>query len=1091
MPIVDHDGEYRGRGAYRDELGGSKPKEIPFEEKPLDMYGHFGLVDAMGRIAEAPSLPPHEAPVANRWRFKVKYHYSKVFNTALQVREERGVESFGVRDGWLLVKPGLRGFVRNEDFILMHECVHEKQRQLLGFNSLRELVDAFTDGLTHSELGARDWVEKYTMPPFALEPRDAQQIYSLFSTPNERKQVAMGVRDIHCDTIAARNAHKIFMSDEEWRAKVDPVVKFRNQLADEIACNATELEGFGREDILTRLGRADGEKALIRKAARFTGLATGMDNVEADPRLTLAAGRFEQSMRRIYGAGSREYRAFRSLADGYAAYLRNCMHIGEHVRKEQMVQALASPQVSMRSRAADFLGELGGVEVLSPLVARMERERDDNVKWHLMSAVADIGRRNIGSEVGWATVKALYQMDLDSMNSARGDGKARKNVEVTQQVMEALRCVPRQWAEEAIEMITLECGRSGYTEKIATDLAAKYPEEAARTVKSIVDRLRRNWAEMPESKTVRTWYEEKKPKCPREEMIDHVKLSMSIVIGSVKNVCKEVLWQSHPDMCLDIVEGLLTFPVADTRAGVLLAVGDMGFNRPDRALDLLESHLLSSEPIVRDWALNSVAVLGFKRPNRVISILANAVHDRADYYDPPDYHGNISSTAITGLARLWTVAPERITTVITGYAGSKDPLERALVLDALEEILKPSHKERLTTIRRFDEEKVKEEIVTSRSGEVLDMLVGLTKDPVPSVRSAALHILRPLMERMPERCFEALEERHGERNPGILGSVISLTGELAAHDWVRAERAIRDIIAVNPLTKKHTQPLIAVAGALSKVADRSTDCLGLLDLAETLEAEAMKYYSASNYDVAQREVSSLTEPEKTAEGPKARLAWDFEIHRSINDAIMKGGLKPLSGIRIPEDKFGMARVDISRAFIGTISHIGSKTPELADNAMGLLWELFKEREPATKVDTLDGIGEVGKCDPKKALVVLKTAALAKVPVLSERALMAITKFAEKAPQDGMEIVDELIGSSDQEMKSQLAKTLGLAYPADPEKAVRHLSTLLRSSDWSTVHNACDSLKKAATLSQLNGVYNNPDISAEARNLVRDMLADPG
>jgi 3-methyladenine DNA glycosylase AlkC len=382
-----------------------------------DFYNRLDLVDKIPRVFD--DMPAGEVRgLQERWGRKVRDYYNGILNVNVRVEENREVSDFGIQNGRLLVNPTLTGIVRNEDFVLMHECGHEKQRLLLGFNSTKEMIESLTEDLGTAEIGIRDWVERYTMPPFVMSDYDRGVVFAYYNTQELRKNVAVGIRDIHSDVIALRNRSNIYVSDTDRAMGVKPDEKFFTQFKDELRANASELNVYDPNSV--RQWVMDGGDAyvrtLVRKSARFAAVAGGSERVLGDSEYRRIADKYDEAMREVFGGGSAEYRAFVSLREGYQTYFVNCTQRTDLVDHEQMVTALDSPNASLRARAADFLGEIGDVRVLEPLARRLAKEEEGFVRWNIEHAIHDIVKHNLDRDDCWTAVRSLIDASNIDLN---------------------------------------------------------------------------------------------------------------------------------------------------------------------------------------------------------------------------------------------------------------------------------------------------------------------------------------------------------------------------------------------------------------------------------------------------------------------------------------------------------------------------------------------------------------------------------------------------------------------------------------------------------------------------------------------------
>ncbi len=222
----------------------------------------------------------------------------------------------------------------------MHECAHDKQRVLLGFQTRAEMVDSFSDDLSASELGARDWVEKYTMPPFTMSDEDRETVLGYYGDREARKSLAMGLRDIHSDVLALRSRGSIYLTPSEVEKGVKPEEKFMRQFKDELAANAAALEEA--DSIFLRRLDELGGRDNIRKVARFAAVAGGASKVFEDAGYSGIVSRFHAGMRRAFGGDSREYATFSALTGVYETYFTNCTQRKDLIDTAQIIPLLGA-----------------------------------------------------------------------------------------------------------------------------------------------------------------------------------------------------------------------------------------------------------------------------------------------------------------------------------------------------------------------------------------------------------------------------------------------------------------------------------------------------------------------------------------------------------------------------------------------------------------------------------------------------------------------------------------------------------------------------------------------------------------------------
>ncbi|MDO9028712.1 MAG: hypothetical protein Q7U68_07660 [Candidatus Roizmanbacteria bacterium] len=326
------------------------------------------------------------ANVIERFKGKIQY-YNQVLNVHLTVESNPQVQDIAISDGIIQVNPVTAGGIKNEDFLLLHESAHDKQRALLGFKTTEALINSFTQDLTTSEIGARDWVEKYTMPPFVVSSEAEPIIFDYYSG-ELRTSLARGIRDVHSDVIALRNRKNIYLTDQEREDGIDSEQKFLSQFQDELTANIPRYD--------YRLVQ-DTEPDFIRKIARFRAAAGGADQILGD-NYSVIAMNYDKYMRKTFGEESPQYKVYTALSQAYQIYFVNCTQRTELIDPQQMIAALDSVNPLLRARTADFLGELGDVGAMEHLTQRFLVEKNLDVKSLIGDAIIETMENNRDNE---------------------------------------------------------------------------------------------------------------------------------------------------------------------------------------------------------------------------------------------------------------------------------------------------------------------------------------------------------------------------------------------------------------------------------------------------------------------------------------------------------------------------------------------------------------------------------------------------------------------------------------------------------------------------------------------------------------------
>lgn len=335
--------------------------------------------------------------VIERFKGKIQY-YNQVLNVHLTVASNPQVQDIAISDGVIQVNPETAGGIKNEDFLLLHEGAHDKQKTLLGFQTTEALINSFTQDLTTTEIGARDWVEKYTMPPFVVSSENQSVIFNYYSG-EQRISAARGIRDVHSDVIALRNRKNIYLTDQEREDGINPEQKFFSQFQDELTANIPSYD--------YRLVQ-DTEPDFIRKIARFKAVAAGSAQFFKSDGLIVE--KYDAYMKTTFGENSQQYQVYTALSRAYQTYFLNCTQRTELIDSEEMIKALDSPNLLLRARAADFLGEVKNASAIEPLQKKLKQEQDEFVKWYLMNSMEEILFSNLDKDVSWTALDMLITL---------------------------------------------------------------------------------------------------------------------------------------------------------------------------------------------------------------------------------------------------------------------------------------------------------------------------------------------------------------------------------------------------------------------------------------------------------------------------------------------------------------------------------------------------------------------------------------------------------------------------------------------------------------------------------------------------------
>ena len=344
--------------------------------------------------------------VIERFKGKIQY-YNQVLNVHLTVESNPQVQDIAISDGIIQVNPKTTGAIRNEDFLLLHECAHDKQKTLLGFQTTEALINSFTQDLTTTELGARDWVEKYTMPPFVVSSKDQPIIFDYYSG-ELRTSLARGIRDVHSDVIALRNRKNIYLTDQEREDGMDSEQKFFSQFQNELATNVPSYDYHKVQDR---------EPDFIRKIARFKAVAAGSAQFfKSDDGFT--GEKYDAYMKTVFGENSQQYQVYTALSQAYQTYFMNCTQRTDLIDPQQMIAGLDSFNPLLRARTADFFGELGDVGTMGHLIQRFLVEKNPDVKTSIGDAIIETMENNRDNEECNQGVDALLAFLLSRSNKS-------------------------------------------------------------------------------------------------------------------------------------------------------------------------------------------------------------------------------------------------------------------------------------------------------------------------------------------------------------------------------------------------------------------------------------------------------------------------------------------------------------------------------------------------------------------------------------------------------------------------------------------------------------------------------------------------
>ncbi len=356
--------------------------------------------ELFSRVVSTEQYSPEErqSDWVSRWQSILSY-YHQTFGFSLLLEVSPYTRHVSVADGVVRANPDSGG-CRNEEFVLLHECVHEKQRGLFGFKTTVQMIHAIVNDMTLTEVGVRDWVEDYTMPPFIVEAGEREVIFSYYSTEELRERVARGIRDIHCDVMAIRMRNGIYVSTQERMGGIDPEKKFLSQLTDELRSN---VPGYDVRSV------ADSRPDFIRKIARFRAVSGGAARILDNGSYREIADAYDSSMQEAFAGELQQYTVYHALATAYEEYFIRCAKRTDVVDFDRLLSSLDADNPLIRARGADFMGELGDIRALPALEQKLGAEEHDTVKAMLLYATEEIAIHNWPHEDAWKGLQLVLE----------------------------------------------------------------------------------------------------------------------------------------------------------------------------------------------------------------------------------------------------------------------------------------------------------------------------------------------------------------------------------------------------------------------------------------------------------------------------------------------------------------------------------------------------------------------------------------------------------------------------------------------------------------------------------------------------------
>ena len=317
------------------------------------------------------------------------------------------------------------------DAILMHEPGHERERRMFGI-SADSITKHLAGGGSFEELyvGAKDYELGYSVPPMG-ELKKVIEADALLGRHIRRPEVPvfMASLDLHCDARAFRDAEsEVYVSEEQRKARLGGRAVYLSQMLLYVGYQYAKLRVYpgrvtpqnipqlARFSTVLRMTEDDLRTSPkgIQTSIKDELVAAAMSLPDGGGKADIAAfcdgvvvGKasvlFEDSVRVCLPAQERELgmTLYSRLSEVYRKHLLLCVNRGERIVEEikrgggNPVQTLLSDlndpgDERLRVRAATYLGEVGDLVSVDPLIRRFMDERSRDVREAIVDTLLGI-----------------------------------------------------------------------------------------------------------------------------------------------------------------------------------------------------------------------------------------------------------------------------------------------------------------------------------------------------------------------------------------------------------------------------------------------------------------------------------------------------------------------------------------------------------------------------------------------------------------------------------------------------------------------------------------------------------------------------
>jgi len=568
-----------------------------------------------------------------------------------------------------LTKPQFefRRFEKYEDGYLLHEQTHEIQGRLTRLSTMEMLDRTYSAGEQEKYsvmLGFRDWERDFSMPPifFTEEQQKKMRVFK------DDKEIARQARDIHADATALRSGYPyVKVNERETALGLTPLTKTLLEYMFE-ALNYTpqNLEAiygdlFDARDNIPILARFRALcNGLLHKTEDLTQeekdsmircldlVATRIKNVGvtgytvADVKGDTIDDRIKWVMDAFDQVSNRDFRGYEkdvydTLVDVYSKHLLFCMDRKkalENIGIGTLTEALNDEtDPLMRTRVADYLGELGDVRALEPLRKRLETEKEDIARFYILNSIDSIFERNPESykypaagmligELIHVVQEKLAGSSKDQLGrtvQALSDSIRRGRLSLVYNVPNSLHPAEgKSLLDYGLEPLRCES-------KALATIARRYPDEALRLFEPLTrdsNEFVRLWATEALSPII-----DSKP----EEVLGILKRMVrdkdSMVRSGAVNVLRGLI-DYKPNEVLDILTDSIDDDYYLVRAGVARALGLMSKYHPRKALELLKQLTGDRDATVRECVADVLGYVGKFQSREALELLKPLARDR-------------------------------------------------------------------------------------------------------------------------------------------------------------------------------------------------------------------------------------------------------------------------------------------------------------------------------------------------------------------------------------------------------------------------------------------------------------------------------